>query len=119
MMMEPYDQIVNPLINKMSSEEERYFNIPTNRTVLELKDILESKYKQILKIDFSKNENNQNFWFISKNKEEPRLADRFEEKGSDLEQPLAIARDIKKLYEALSVSKNSSTIDKFLLKIII
>ena len=116
MMMEPYDQIVNPLIKKMSSEEEEHFNIPTNRTVLELKNILESKYKQILKIDFSKNENNQNFWFISKNKEEPRLADRFEEKGSDLEQPLAIARDIKKLYEALSVSKNSSTIDLFLLK---
>ena len=116
MMMEPYDQIVNPLINKMSSDEEQHFNIPTDRTVLELRNILENKYEQILKIDFSKNENNQNFWFISKNKEEPRLADRFEEKGSDLEQPLAIARDIKQLYEALSVSKNSSTIDIFPLK---
>ena len=115
MMMEPYDKIINPLIKKMSSEEDRYFDIPTNRTVIELKDILESKYKKILKIDFSKSENNQNFWFISKNKEEPRLADRFKEKGSDLEQPLAIARDIKKLYEALEISKNSSTIDKFLL----
>ena len=30
------------------------------------------------------------------------------------EQPLAIARDIKKLYEKLIVSKNSLTIDKFL-----
>ena len=114
MMMEPYDHIVNPLINQMSSEEEKYFNIPTDRTVEELRKILEKKYPEILKIDFSKKENNQNFWFISKNKEEPRLADRFEEKGSDLEQPLAIARDIKKLYEALSKSKNSSTIDKFL-----
>ena len=36
------------------------------------------------------------------------------EKGSELEQPLAVARDIQKLHEALSVSKNSSTIDKFL-----
>ena len=116
MMMEPYDKIINPLIKKMSSEEDRYFDIPTNRTVIELKDILESKYKKILKIDFSKSENNQNFWFISKNKEEPRLADRFKEKGSDLEQPLAIARDIKKLYESLSISKNSCTIDKFLLE---
>jgi hypothetical protein len=116
MMMEPYDQIVNPLVNKMSSEEEQYFNIPTNRKVSELIEILENKYKQILKIDFSKTENNQNFWFISKNKEEPRLADRFDEKGSELEQPLAIARDIKKLYETLLVSKNSSTMDKFLLK---
>ena len=114
MMMEPYDDIVNPLINQMSSEEEKFFNIPTERTVLDLKKILEEKYLEILKIDFSKKENNQNFWFISKNKEEPRMADRFQENGSDLEQPLAIARDIKKLYEALSISKNSSTIDKFL-----
>ena len=116
MMMEPYDKIVSPLIKKMSSEEEQYFNIPTNRTIADLRDILENRYKQILKIDFLKNENNQNFWFISKNKEEPRLADRFEEKGSELEQPLAIARDINRLYKALLVLKNSSTIDKFLMK---
>ena len=115
LMMEPYDDIVNPLINQMSSEEEKYFNIPTDRTVADLREILETKYQEILKIDFSKKKNNQNFWFISKNKEEPRFANRFEENGSDLEQPLAIARDIKKLYEALSVAKNSSTISKFLI----
>ena len=115
LMMEPYDDIVNPLINQMSSEEEKYFNIPTDRTVADLREILETKYQEILKIDFLKKKNNQNFWFISKNKEEPRFANRFEENGSDLEQPLAIARDIKKLYEALSVAKNSSTIDKFLI----
>tara|TARA_Y100000590_G_C15658474_1_gene991602 strand:- start:33 stop:1694 length:1662 start_codon:yes stop_codon:yes gene_type:complete len=115
LMMEPYGDIVDPLIEQMSSDEEKYFNIPTFRTVEDLRNILEEKYSEILKIDFSKKENNQNFWFISKNKEEPRLADRFEENGGDLEQPLAIARDIKKLYEALSVSKNSSTIDKFLI----
>ena len=115
LMMEPYDDIVNPLINQMSSEEEKYFNIPTDRTVADLREILETKYQEILKIDFSEKKNNQNFWFISKNKEEPRFANRFEENGSDLEQPLAIARDIKKLYEVLSVAKNSSTIDKFLI----
>ena len=114
MMMEPYDDIVNPLINKMTVEEEKYFNIPTHRTVEELKQILEKKYSEMLKIDFSQKENNQNFWFISKNKEEPRLSNRFKEKGAELEQPLAIARDINNLYKALSVSKNSSTIDKFL-----
>ena len=114
MMMEPYDNIVSPLIKKMSSEEDKYFNIPTERTVFELKAIIEDKYSEILKIDFTKKENNLNFWFISKNKEEPRLANRFDENGSDLEQPLAIARDIKKLYEMLSLSKDSSTIAIFL-----
>ena len=42
-------------------------------------------------------------------------ADRFEEQGSELEQPLAIARDIKKLYEILLVSKNSQTVSDFLI----
>ena len=114
MMMEPYEDIITPLISQMSSEEEKYFNIPTNRTVSELKNILENKYSKILNIDFSKKESNKNFWFISKNKEEPRLADRFKLNGAELEQPLAIARDIKKLYETLFFHKNSATIDKFL-----
>ena len=115
MMMEPYDNIVNPLLKNMSADEDKYFNIPIDRTVEELRNILEKNYSEILKIDFSKNENNQNFWFISKNKEEPRLADRYNDNGAELEQPLAIARDIKKLYEILFVSKNSLTAGKFLM----
>ena len=115
MMMEPYDNIVNPLLKNMSADEELSFNIPIYRTVEELRSIIEKNYPNILKIDFSKNENNQNFWFISKNKEEPRLADRYKDHGSELEQPLAIARDIKKLYEILFISKNSLTIGKFLM----
>ena len=114
MMMEPYDDIVSSLIKGMSSEEENYFNIPTDRTVEELRKIIENKYPDILDLDFSKDENNLNFWFISKNKEEPRLANRFDEMGAELEQPLAIARDIKRLYEVLLETNNNWTIAKFL-----
>ena len=114
MMLEPYDQIINPLISKMSSEEEKYFNIPGNRTIKDLRYILEQNYNNILKIDFDDKKSNKNFWFISKNKEEPRYADRFKEIGADLEQPLAIARDIKKLYERINNQKNSLLIGKFL-----
>jgi len=113
-MMEPFDNIVKPLISQMSSDEDQYFNIPTDRTVYSLRNIIKKRYPDILKINFKKKENYKNFWFISKNKEEPRYADRFEENGSNLEQPLAIARDIKKLYDRLIVSKNTLTIDKFL-----
>ena len=113
-MMEPYNHIVEPLVSNMSSDEDKYFNIPTNRTVNELKKIIEKKYPNILDINFDQKESQQNFWFISKNKEEPRLADRFEEHGSELEQPLAIARDIKKLYEKLFLEKENLTIAQFL-----
>ena len=116
MMMEPYDNIVNPLISKMSAEEDEHFNIPTDRTVEDLRNILEKNYSEILKIDFAKKENNLNFWFISKNKEEPRVANRYVEQGSDLEQPLAIARDIKKLYETIFAKKNSLRIGSFLIE---
>lgn len=114
-MMEPYNDITEPLVSNMSSEEEKYFNIPTNRTVQELLEIIKTRYPNILDINFNQKENHQNFWFISKNKEEPRMADRFEEHGSELEQPLAIARDIKKLYEQLvSLKNDSTTIAQFL-----
>ncbi len=114
-MMEPFGNLVQPLVAQMSSEEEKYFNIPTERNVGDLKKILENKYSDILKINFNIEESNQKFWFISKNKEEPRLANRFEENGADLEQPLAIARDIKKLYERLLPLKDNLKINQFLI----
>jgi len=113
-MMEPYNNIIEPLVSNMSSDEDKYFNIPTNRTINELKKIIEKKYPNILDINFDQKESQQNFWFISKNKEEPRLADRFEDHGSELEQPLAIARDIKKLYEKLISENENLTIAQFL-----
>merc|ERR1712023_154199 len=72
--------------------------IPTERNVGDLKKILENKYSSILK-----------------NKEEQGLANRFEENGADLEQPLAIARDIKKLYERLLPLKDNLKINQFLI----
>ena len=115
-MMEPYEQITNPLVKQMSSDEEKYFNIPTERTIFDLRGILEKKYENIIKIDFNEKENNKFFWFVSKNKEEPRIADRFVEEGHELEQPLAIARDIKKLYERIANEKNSKSIGNFLIE---
>jgi len=115
MMMEPYDKIVDPLINNMSSEEEKYFNIPAHRKVSDLKIIIENNYKSIVEIDFKKKNSTANFWFISKNKEEPRVANRYEESGSELEQPLAIARDTKLLYEKVLKAKQTDTVAEFLL----
>ena len=116
MMMEPYDKIVNSLIKKMSANEDENFNIPVDRTIEDLRNILEKNYSEILKIDFKKKESNKNYWFISKNKEEPRLADRYINHGAELEQPLAIARDIKILYERISNKINSLSIGRFLME---
>ena len=116
MMMEPFDHIVDPLISSMSVDEDKYFTIPTSKCISDLRNILEEKYSDILKIDFTQKDNNRNFWFISKNKEEPRIADRYSYKGCELEQPLAIARDICKLYSRISNQKNSLRVGEFLIE---
>ena len=116
LMMEPYDNIIDPLTKRMSIDEAKYFNIPTEKNIENLRNVIEKNYSEIITIDFSKKENNKNFWFISKNKEEPRLADRYTDYGAEFEQPLAIARDIKVLYERISNIKNSLTIGRFLIE---
>ena len=115
MMMEPYDKIVDPLINNMSSEEEQYFSIPGHRKISELKIILEKKYQSIIKINFKEKNSIANFWVISKNKQEPRVANSYEVEGAELEQPLAIARDIKQLYENILKTNQAETVADFLL----
>ena len=115
MMMEPYDKIIEPLVKNMSADEEKYFNIPSSRKLSDLKKIIENKYKLILNINFNNKKSNTYFWFISKNKEEPRIANRYDEHGSDLEQPLAIARDIKKLYEKILSENLLKTVADFLI----
>ena len=115
MLMEPYDKIVDPLIQNMSSDEDLFFDIPGERSVVDLINIINKNYSNILNLDFNSNEETTNFWFISKNKEEPRVANRYEEDGSTLEQPLAIARDISALLKRLNECQNTETVAEFLM----
>ena len=48
--MEPFGEIVNEFKDKMSSDEDQYFTIPTERKIFELRDILEKNYSDILKL---------------------------------------------------------------------
>jgi len=116
MLMEPYDEIVNPLVKEMSSDEDLYFDIPTKHKVADLISMIQKNYKSMLRIDFNTKESISNFWFISKNKEEPRIANRYEEEGSELEQPLAVARDVVNLYQRLLTVPSTQTIAEFLIK---
>ena len=72
-MMEPFDEIILPLIKKMSSEEEKFFSIPTDRTVEELVTIIETKYRDILLINFEKKKILKNFGLYQKIKKNQEL----------------------------------------------
>ena len=115
LMMEPYGQLVEPLCDDMSVDEDKYFTIEGSRPTQDIKKIIENYYQWLISVDFEEKENITNFWYYSKNKQEPRLSNRFEEDGSENELPLAIARDIKKLYLEISKFEPKATIAEFLL----
>ncbi|MDC0860983.1 hypothetical protein OAQ08_00085 [Alphaproteobacteria bacterium] len=115
LMMEPYGQLVEPLCDDMSVDEDKYFTIEGSRPSQDIKKIIENYYQWLISVDFEEKENITNFWYYSKNKQEPRLSNRFEEDGSENELPLAIARDIKKLYLEISKFEPKATIAEFLL----
>ena len=115
LMMEPYGQLVEPLCDDMSIDEDKYFTIEGSRPTRDIKKIIENYYQWLISVDFEEKENITNFWYYSKNKQEPRLSNRFEEDGSENELPLAIARDIKKLYLEISKFEPKATIAEFLL----
>jgi hypothetical protein len=115
LMMEPYGKLVEPLCHDMSVDEDQHFTIEGSRPTKDIKEIIENYYRWLIPLDFGKKNNITNFWYYSKNKQEPRLSNRFEEDGSENELPLDIARDIKKLYLEISKFAPKATIAEFLL----
>ena len=116
LMMEVYPDIVEPLSYEMSINEDNYFDIDTTRNIQDICNLIEKQYTWLLKIDFEQKDNIYNFWYYSKNKQEPRLSDRFSEEGADLELPLAIARDIHHLYKGLKKMDPKKDISFYLSK---
>ena len=84
--------------------------------VHELADLIEKNFFWALKIDFSLKENQSRFWYVSEEKLEPRLGNRFEEEGQDLERPLDIARRVCSLNSDLKSTNDNIIVAEFLMK---
>lgn len=67
----------------------------------ELRSSIETHFDWALQIDFEATENQRQFWYVSEEKLEPRLGDRFAEPGAELESPLDIGRQVQRLYRDL------------------
>ena len=84
--------------------------------VCKLSDLIKKNFSWALKIDFSLKKNQSRFWYVSEEKLEPRLGNRFEEEGQDLERPLDIARRVCSLNVDLKSAKDNITVAEFLMK---
>ena len=85
-------------------------------SVAALRDLMRGTYGWALKTDWSAPENCARAWYVSEEKLEPRMGERFEEPIADYEQPLAPGRDVARAFEDLKTWDASTPIAEFLLK---
>ena len=114
-LIELYPEIADPLAENMSDSDDMYLNV--NETIISLINFIKKNYSWAINIDYSKKENLYLFWYISEEKLEPRLGERYNEEGAELEQPLGIGKMTHELYNFLIKHKDvhNYTVAEFLL----
>ncbi|PPR51735.1 MAG: hypothetical protein CFH20_00354 [Alphaproteobacteria bacterium MarineAlpha5_Bin10] len=115
-IIELYPNIADKLAEDMSMGDDQY--IKHNMLVSDLLNIIRKNYDWALKTNFKTKINTYLFWYVSKEKLEPRLGERYNEKGSELEQPLGIGRMVNELYEFIN-KKNKKILKLNIIKFLI
>ncbi len=114
LILEPYPDLVDGLASCMVDPETFSRPIDGHMPLHELKTIIEDRYDWTLNIDWHADEQHARAWYVSEEKLEPRLGERFEEPLAEYELALAPARDVAKAYHLLcefsnTGAKNGST----------
>ena len=112
-LIELYPQISEELAEDMADEE--IMEIDGNQSIGDLKKIINDKYSWIKDIDFNNKDSNYLFWYVSAAKLEPRLGERYNEQGSELEQNLGIAKMVNDLFKEIKNVDENQLICEFLL----
>ncbi|MDX8355834.1 hypothetical protein [Cognatiyoonia sp. IB215182] len=114
LMLEPHGELVDDLSNTMGADEIAAFRIDGTIPVLRLARILKANYGWALETDYEAPSTCARFWYVSEAKLEPRLGERHEEPGGELEQPLDIARAAALLARDVSREAMNRTVADFL-----
>ncbi len=114
LVLEPYGARVDELADAMSDDFARFPMIEGEMTVGALRGLLQDGFGWALDLDWQAPENCARVWYVSEEKLEPRLGERFEEPVEDYEQALAPGRDAATLYAALSDWGDAAPISDFL-----
>ena len=96
LMIEPHGDLVDDLSDKMACDEQAEFTIDGGMSGAALLALIERDYRFAIETDFDDPQAQARFWYVSEEKLEPQLGERNEEPGADREQPLGIARDVRR-----------------------
>lgn len=115
LLIECHGALVDDLESLYRIDESEGFHINGARPLGDLEALLKRNYHWALTHDFSDRRTTARFWYVSEEKLEPRLGERWQEDGAELEQPVAIARDVQALKETMSGWSASERIAAFLM----
>ncbi|MEM9241064.1 MAG: hypothetical protein AAGB07_13930 [Pseudomonadota bacterium] len=102
LLLEPHGHLVDELSSCMAADEARVWQINGQMTTGALREILRDVYGWALALDWTQDNTQARVWYVSENKLEPRLGERFEESLEPYEQPLCPGRDAARLYADLN-----------------
>ncbi len=116
LLLELYPRLVDDLAANMAADEAHQFRIDGTMKIDALRAILEETYNWTNNIDYESRSSQARVWYVSEEKLEPRLGERFEEPIADYEQPLAPGRDARLAISDLGAFAASDTIASFLME---
>ncbi len=116
LMLEPYPELVDELADHMDADESASFVIDGSMRIDTLREVLDEHYAWVRDTDFSQSHANARFWYVSEEKLEPRLGERYHEPGAQYEQPLATGRDVAAMDLSLTDWDGEQSVANFLLE---
>lgn len=115
LMLEPYPLLVDTLADRMMADEDVYFRIDGGMPLAQMRDHVGDIYGWALELDWASPDNLARAWYVSEEKLEPRLGERFEEPIEAYEQPLAAGRDAAAMLDDIEAWKGEASVAAFLL----
>ena len=116
LMLEPYGDIVDGLCCCMADSSSQATIIDGAMPIKDVRAFIEQSFGWALAVDWSDPAQTALAWYVSEEKLEPRLGNRFEEPIAPYEQPLAPARDAAEAYLKTVQFSNDATTAAFLEK---
>ena len=115
LLLEPHGALIDDLGERQDADEDTAAPIDGGMTAAGLLHVLDAHCAWAGAIDFHRPAAQARFWYVSAEKLEPRLGERHEEPGAELEQPLTFARDIGRLRAVLEALPPASGLAQLLL----
>ncbi|WP_037308800.1 hypothetical protein [Ruegeria halocynthiae] len=116
LILEPYGEMVDGLTGCMADSNTHAQVIDGNMAVKEVRALIRNSFEWALELDWSADANCARAWYVSEEKLEPRLGERFGEPITEYEQPLAPARDAASAHQALADWPDGTPVAEFLLR---